>query len=153
MPHKSFLTSNLSNFQKQFNRSMIMAFTLLMLLILPTILNLRISTTSVPTSITDLFTNPMHSITLVFLGLFIMYLCYKQGCIFWQLPPLKRHFTEQEILTLVTSLCFSKLYYGSQVWLLTMLKESLYRKLFSQSGQCLSICNRELSYTNLHKNT
>jgi len=31
------------------------------------------------------------------------------------------------------------------------LKESLYRKLFSQSGQCLSICNRELSYINLHK--
>jgi len=63
----------------------------------------------------------------------------------------KRHFTEQEILNLVTSLCFSKLYYGSQVWLLPTLKESLYRQLFSQSGQCLSICNKELSYLNLHK--
>jgi hypothetical protein len=64
---------------------------------------------------------------------------------------IKRHFTEQELLTLVTSLCFSKLYYGSQVWLLPTLKESLYKKLFSQSGQCLSICNRELSHINLHK--
>jgi len=44
-PHKSFLTSSLSNFQKQFNRSTIMAFTLLMLLILPTILSLKISMT------------------------------------------------------------------------------------------------------------
>jgi len=31
----------------------------------------------VPTSITDLFSNPMHSITLIFLGIFILYLCYK----------------------------------------------------------------------------
>jgi len=42
MPHKSFLTSSLSNFQKQFNRSTIMAFTLSMLLLSPTTLNLRI---------------------------------------------------------------------------------------------------------------
>ena len=67
------------------------------------------------------------------------------------LKIIKKHFTEQETLTLVTSLCFSKLYYGSQVWLLPTLKESLYKKLFSQSGQCLSTCNRELSYINLHK--
>jgi hypothetical protein len=44
-PHKSFPTSSLSNFQKQFNCSTIMAFTFLMLPILPTILNLRISMT------------------------------------------------------------------------------------------------------------
>jgi hypothetical protein len=31
----------------------------------------------IPTSITDLFSNPMHSITLVFFGIFILYLCYK----------------------------------------------------------------------------
>ncbi len=67
------------------------------------------------------------------------------------LKIIKKHFNEQETLTLVTSLCFSKLYYGSQVWLLPMLQESLYKKLFSQSGQCLSTCNRELSYINLHK--
>ncbi len=67
------------------------------------------------------------------------------------LKTIKRHFTEKEILALVTSLCFSKVYNGSQVWLLPMLKESLYRQLFSQSGQCLSICNKELAYINLHK--
>jgi len=37
------------------------------------------------------------------------------------------------------------------VWLLPTLKETLYRKLFSQSGQCLNICNKELWYVNLHK--
>jgi len=37
------------------------------------------------------------------------------------------------------------------MWLLPTLNEMLYRKLFSQSGQCLNICNKELSYINLHK--
>ena len=37
------------------------------------------------------------------------------------------------------------------MWLLPTLKELLYKKLFSQYGQCLSICNRELSHINLHK--
>lgn len=67
------------------------------------------------------------------------------------LKIIKRHFTETEVLTLVTSLCYSKLYYGSPVWLLPTLKESLYRRLLSQSGQCLKIINRDLSYVNLHK--
>ncbi len=67
------------------------------------------------------------------------------------LKIIKRHLSEQELLTLVTSLCFFKLCYGSQVWLLPTLKETLYSKLFSQSGQCLTICNKELSYINLHK--
>ena len=49
------------------------------------------------------------------------------------------------------SLCYSKLYYGSQVWLLPTLKESLYKSLLSQSGQCLKLLNRDLSYVNLHK--
>ena len=67
------------------------------------------------------------------------------------LKIIKRHFTEMEILTLITSLCYSRLYYGSQVWLLPTLKESLYKSLLSQSGQCLKILNRDLSYVNLHK--
>jgi hypothetical protein len=67
------------------------------------------------------------------------------------LKIIKRHFTETEILTLITSHCYSKLYYGSQVWLLPTLKESLYRSLLSQSGQCLRIMNRDLSFVNLHK--
>ncbi len=31
----------------------------------------------IPTSITDLFTNLMHSITLILICIFILYLCYK----------------------------------------------------------------------------
>ncbi len=70
----------------------------------------------------------------------------------WQgLKIIKRHFTETEILALITSHCYSKLYYGSQVWLLPTLKESLYRSLLSQSGQCLRIMSRDLSFVNLHK--
>ena len=67
------------------------------------------------------------------------------------LKIIKRHFSEEELLKLITSLCYSKLYYGSQVWLLPTLKEYLYKKLFSQSGQCLRIMNIEMSYVNLHK--
>ena len=52
---------------------------------------------------------------------------------------------------LITSLCYSKLYYGSQVWLLPTLKESLFKNLLSQSGQCLKLLNRDLSYVSLHK--
>jgi len=32
---------------------------------------------TIPTSITDLFTNPMHSISLAFFGIVILLLCYK----------------------------------------------------------------------------
>ena len=65
---------------------------------------------------------------------------------------IKRHFTEAENLKLITTMCFSRLYYGSQVWLLPTLKESLYRKLDSQSGQCLKVLKSDMSYVNLHKN-
>ena len=64
---------------------------------------------------------------------------------------LKRHFNEAERLKLITSMCYSRLYYGSQVWLLPTLKDSLFKRLFSQSGQCLKILNSNVSYANLHK--
>ena len=48
-------------------------------------------------------------------------------------------------------MCYSRLYYGSQVWLLPTLKESLFKRLFSQSGQCLKILNSNVSFANLHK--
>ena len=54
------------------------------------------------------------------------------------------------MLKLITSMCYSKLYYGSQVWLLPTLKESLFKKLYSQSGQCLRLLNPDVSYANLH---
>jgi len=37
------------------------------------------------------------------------------------------------------------------VWLLPTLKETLFRALFSQSGQCLKIVDLNLSFINLHK--
>jgi len=37
------------------------------------------------------------------------------------------------------------------VWLPPTLKETLFRDLFSQSGQCLKILDFNLSYINLHK--
>ncbi len=55
------------------------------------------------------------------------------------LKIIKKHFTTPELLTLITSICYLKLYYGNQVWLLPTLKETLFRALFSQSGQCLEI--------------
>jgi len=39
--------------------------------------HLKFENDPVPSSITNLFTNPMHNITMVFLGLFILYLCCK----------------------------------------------------------------------------
>jgi len=66
------------------------------------------------------------------------------------LKIIKKHFTTPELLTLIT-ICYSKLYYGSQVWLLPTLKETLFRALLSQSGQCLKIVDPDLSFINLHK--
>ena len=48
------------------------------------------------------------------------------------------------------SLCYSKLYYASDVWLLPTLKENLFKKLYSQSGKCLKVIDGTLSYRELH---
>ena len=37
------------------------------------------------------------------------------------------------------------------MWLLPTLKESLFKRMFLQSGQCLKILNLNVSYANLHK--
>ena len=78
-------------------------------------------------------------------------LAWLKCCVAGPCTPIKRHFSVSELLTLITSLCYSKLYYGSQVWLLPTLKESLYRSLLSQSGQCLKMLNKDLLYVSLHK--
>jgi len=66
---------------------------------------------------------------------------------------IKKHFTKKELVRLITSMYYSKLYCGSQVWLLPTLqvKESLYSKLFSQSGRCLKTVDKEASFMSLHK--
>jgi hypothetical protein len=62
-----------------------------------------------------------------------------------------KYFTEKERANLVTSLVFSKLYYGSEVWLLPNLKERHFSRLYSQSGRALKIINKELTFKELHK--
>ncbi len=59
--------------------------------------------------------------------------------------------TNQGTIGLLTANVFSRLYYGSQVWLLPNLKEKLFKKLFSHSGQILKMIDKDLSYMSLHK--
>ena len=67
------------------------------------------------------------------------------------LKTLRKYFTEAEMIKLVTSNVYSKLYYGSLVWLLPNLKEKLFRKLSSHSGQILKIVNNSMNNIELHK--
>jgi exonuclease III len=67
------------------------------------------------------------------------------------LKTLRCYFTEIEMIKLITANVFSKLYYASMVWLLPNLKENLFKKLFSHSGQVLKIVDKNLSHIALHK--
>ena len=67
------------------------------------------------------------------------------------LRRLKDYFTDKEKNTLVTSLVFSKMYYGSEIWLLPNLKERYFTRLYSQSGRSLKIVNKNMSYRLLHQ--
>jgi exonuclease III len=64
---------------------------------------------------------------------------------------IRKFFNEEETVDLITSLVFSKMYYGAPVWLLPNLKEKLFANLYSQSGRSLKIANQNLSYKKLHK--
>ncbi len=64
---------------------------------------------------------------------------------------IKKYFTCDEMLKLLTLNVFSKLYYASQVWLLPNLNEKAYQKLYSQSGKVLKMLDVSLSYISLHK--
>jgi hypothetical protein len=48
-------------------------------------------------------------------------------------------------------LFYSRLYYGSQVWLIPSLKSILKTKLFSASGAALKLLDRDRSFKDLHK--
>jgi len=52
---------------------------------------------------------------------------------------IKMHFQSQELIELITSYVYSRLYYAAQVWLLPTLKQNLQKRLFSQS------CSRSIS--------
>ena len=63
----------------------------------------------------------------------------------------RRFFTDTEMLRLLTANVFSKLYYGSAVWLLPNLKELFFGRLLSHSGRILKIVDHNYSYRILHK--
>ena len=62
-----------------------------------------------------------------------------------------KFFTTPEKLTLLTSLFYSRLYYGSQIWLFPSLKHVLKTKLFSASRNALKLLERGKSFRELHK--
>ena len=64
---------------------------------------------------------------------------------------ISRFFTIPEKLTLLTSFFYSRLYYGSQIWLIPSLKRVLKTKLFSASGNALKLLERDKSFRELHK--
>lgn len=64
---------------------------------------------------------------------------------------IRSHFQSHELLKLVTSYVYSRLYYAAQVWLLPTLKQNLQKRLYSQSGNSLKLIERELTFIQLHK--
>jgi hypothetical protein len=65
---------------------------------------------------------------------------------------IKKYFTRVELLTLLTSYFYSRLYFGAQVWLIPSLKKNLKNKLFSASGNALKLLSPEIeSFKLLHK--
>ena len=64
---------------------------------------------------------------------------------------INKYFTIPEKLTLLTSLFYSRLYYGSQIWLIPSLKRVLKTKLYSASGNALKLLERGMSFRELHK--
>ena len=49
------------------------------------------------------------------------------------MKTVKKYFSNDELLKLLTSNVLSKLYYASQVWLIPNLKEKTFKKLFSHT--------------------
>ena len=68
---------------------------------------------------------------------------------------IKKHFTKQELLNLLTSNFYSILYYNSEIWHLTTLKQELKKKLLSASANALKICStwkeENVSFEKLHQ--
>ena len=68
---------------------------------------------------------------------------------------IKKYFNKQELLTLLTSNYYSILYYNSEIWHLTTLKQDLKQKLLSASASALKLCSslkdEYISYERLHQ--
>ena len=57
---------------------------------------------------------------------------------------ISKYFTIDEKINIVTSLFYSKMYYGSEIWLIPTLKSSLKHKLFRLSTQALKIASEDI---------
>ena len=68
---------------------------------------------------------------------------------------IKKFFTTPEIIQLLTSNYYSRLYYGSEIWQLPTLNKNCKKLLLSASANALKLCNNinnpNISYIDLHK--
>jgi hypothetical protein len=68
---------------------------------------------------------------------------------------IKKFFTTPEIIQLLTSNYYSRLYYGSEIWQLPTLNKNCKKLLLSASANALKLCNKinnpNISYIDLHK--
>ena len=68
---------------------------------------------------------------------------------------IRKYFTTKEIIQLLTSNFYSKLYYGSEIWHLPTLNQNCKKTLLSASANALKLCNVYydpfISYIDLHK--
>jgi hypothetical protein len=68
---------------------------------------------------------------------------------------IKKYFKTSEIIQLLTSNFYSKLYYGSEIWHLPTLNSNCKKLLLSASANALKLCNAiydpNISYVDLHK--
>ena len=68
---------------------------------------------------------------------------------------IRKYFKTFEIIQLLTSNFYSKLYYGSEIWHLPTLNSNCKKLLLSASANALKLCNAihdpNISYVDLHK--
>ena len=68
---------------------------------------------------------------------------------------IRKYFNTKEVVTLLTSNFFSRLYYGSEVWQIPRLNRNCKKQLLSASANALKLCERvydpNVSFIQLHK--
>ena len=68
---------------------------------------------------------------------------------------IRKYFTKSEIVQLLTSNFYSKLYYGAEIWHIPTLNQNCKKLLLSASANALKLCNNfydpSLSYLELHR--
>ena len=68
---------------------------------------------------------------------------------------IRKYFTKSEIVQLLTSNFYSKLYYGAEIWHIPTLNQNCKKLLLSASANALKLCNKfydpSISYLELHR--